>query len=82
MELYARIGVTEYFLYDAERRYLPVPLMGFRLVNGSYVEVPQQTNGGFFLETLNLSIHLRDDSFGVYNPDTEMWLLSVEERAE
>lgn len=82
VDLYARIGVSEYFLYDAERRYLPSPLMAYRLVNGSYVEISQQANGGFFSEVLNLSIHLRDDTFGVYNPDTEMWLLSTEERAE
>ena len=64
VDLYAKIGVSEYFLYDAERRYLPSPLMGF------------------FAETLNLIIHLQDETFGVYNPDTEEWLQSAEERAE
>ena len=31
---YARMQVPAYFLYDPDRRYLPSPLMGFRLVEG------------------------------------------------
>ncbi len=81
-ELYARIGISEYFLYDAERRYLPSYLMGYRLDDGSYVEIPQQPDGGLFSETLHLTIHLQDDTIGVYNPGTEKWLQSAEERAE
>ena len=82
VELYAKIGISEYFLYDAERRYLPSYLMAFRLVDGSYVAISQRPDGGFFSETLNLTIHLQDDTFGVYDPDTEKWLLSAEERIE
>lgn len=82
VELYARIGISEYFLYDAERRYLPSYLMGYRLVDGSYVEISQQPDGGLFSEKLNLTIHLQDDTFGVYDPATEQWLQSAEERAE
>ncbi len=82
VELYAKIGISEYFLYDAERRYLPSYLMGYRLVDGSYVEILQQPDGGFFSETLNLTIHLLDDTIGVYDPGTGKWLQSAEERAE
>ena len=82
VELYTKIGISEYFLYDAERRYLPSSLIAFRLVDGNYVEIPQQPDGGFFSEILNLTIHSRDESFGVYDPSTEKWLLSAEERAE
>ncbi len=82
VELYAKIGISEYYLYDAERRYLPSPLMAFRLVDGENVEIPESHDGGFFSETLNLTIHLQDESFGVYDPNTEQWLLSAEERAE
>ena len=82
MKLYARIGITEYFLYDAERCYLPSSLMAFRLVDGEYVEIPQRPDGGFFSETLCLTFHLLDDSFGIHDPDTEKWLQSAEERAE
>ena len=82
ISLYAKIGITEYFLYDAERCYLPSSLMAFRLVDGEYVEIPQRPNGGFFSETLCLTFHLLDDSFGIHDPDTEKWLQSAEERAE
>ena len=82
VELYARIGISEYFLYDAERRYLPSYLMGYRLVDASYVEILPRPDGGYFSETLNLTIHLQDDTFGVYDPTTEQWLLSAEERIE
>ncbi len=82
VELYAKIGIPEYFLYDAERRYLPSDLMGYRLVDGNYVEILQRPDGGFFSETLNLAIYLQDESFGVYDPDTEKWLQSAEERVE
>lgn len=82
VKLYARMGISEYFLYDAERRYLPSFLMGYRLVDGSYDKIPQQPDGGFFSEILNLTIHLQDESFGVYDPTTERWLQSAEERVE
>ena len=82
MKLYAKIGISEYFLYDAERCYLPSSLMAFRLVDGEYVEIPQRPDGGFFSETLGLTFHLLDDSFGIHDPDTEKWLQSAEERAE
>ena len=82
VNLYATIGITEYFLYDAERLYLPSSLMAFRLVGGSYVEISQQADGGFFSEILNLTIYVQDESFGVYNPTTAEWLQSAEEKAE
>ena len=82
VELYAKIGIPEYFLYDAERRYLPSDLMGYRLVDGSYVEILQEPDGGFFSEILNLTIHSQDESFGVFDPSTEKWLLSAEEKVE
>ena len=82
MELYARIGISEYFLYDAERRYLPSYLMGYRLDDGKYVEIPQNPDEGFFSETLNLTFHLHDDTLDIYDPITEQWLLSAEEKAE
>ena len=82
MSVYARMGISEYFLYDAERCYLPSSLMAFRLVDGEYVEIPQRPDGGFLSEMLGLTFHLLDDSFGIYDPDVEKWLQSAEERAE
>ena len=82
MSLYAKIGISEYFLYDAERCYLPSSLMAFRLVDGEYVEIPQRPDGGFFSETLCLTFHLLEDSFGIYDPGTEKWLQTPAEAAD
>ena len=65
-EIYAAMGVTEYFLYDPFRCCLPAPLMGFRLFDGDYVEILPLANGGVPSETLNLEFLLQDDGIGVY----------------
>ena len=46
-ELYAEIGIPEYFLCDVDRRYLPTPLIGFRLVDGEYepIEISPNEHG-------------------------------------
>ncbi len=73
--LYAEVlGVREYFLYDAERKYLPAPLMGFRLVGSGYVAIRPEADGKVFSETLGLSLGLRGDSFGFYDPVALRWL--------
>ncbi|MXV73368.1 Uma2 family endonuclease [Candidatus Poribacteria bacterium] len=41
VDLYAALGIPEYFLYDAEGIYLPSPLMGFQLVDGAYVPIQE-----------------------------------------
>ena len=81
MELYARLGISEYFLYDVDRRYLPVPLMGFRLIDGEYVEIAPNADGGIASETLGLDFHLLADGFEIYDPVTRKWLQTPEEAA-
>ena len=81
-ELYASIGVREYFLYDAERRYLPSPLMGFRLVGGEYVPIPGRTDVSVASAVLNLDLHVLEDSLGFYHPVSEKWLETPAEAAE
>ncbi len=82
MRLYADIGIQEYFLYDVDGPYLPTPLMGFRLVDGDYVEIPTNANGGILAATLGLEFHLLDDGFGIYDPDRQQWLKSAAEAAK
>lgn len=65
-EIYAAMGVTEYFLYDPFRCCLPAPLIGFRLFDGDYVEILPLANGGVPSETLNLEFLLQNDGIGVY----------------
>ena len=81
MELYARLGIPEYFLCDVDRRYLPTPLMGFRLIDGEYVEIAANADGGISSEVLGLDFHLLADGFGIYDPETRNWLQTPEEVA-
>jgi Uma2 family endonuclease len=81
MKLYARLGISEYFLCDVDRSYLPTPLMGFRLVGGEYVEISPDADGGISSETLGLDFHLLADSFGIYDPRAGNWLQTPEEAA-
>ena len=82
--LYAEVlGVREYFLYDAERRHLPTPLMGFRLVGNTYVPIRPEADGKVFAETLGLFVGLRDDGFGFYDAVAGRWLETpMDEAAE
>ena len=82
VQLYAAIGIPEYFVYDVDRRYLPTPLLGFRLIGNEYVEIPALANGGLRSETLGLEFHVLEDSLGLYDPEAEAWLKTSAERAE
>lgn len=82
VQLYAEIGIPEYFLYDVDRRYLPTPLMGFRLMGRDYVEIQALAKGGILAATLGLEFHLLDDGFGIYDPAARDWLKTAAEAAE
>lgn len=82
MALYARMNIPDYFLYDPDRRYLPSPLMGFRLVAGTYVEIAPDNDGGIRSEILGLNFHLTEDGLTLYNPQAQEWLQTRAEKAE
>ncbi len=42
-DLYASLGVSEYFLYDPRAEYLTPPLQGYRLQEGKYRPLPAVT---------------------------------------
>ena len=82
MQIYADLGITDYFLCDIEGLYLPTPLMGFTLVDGKYQPVPQAPDGGVHSEMLGLELHLQPDALQFYDPATGGWLQTPEETAE
>ena len=82
VQLYAEIGIPEYFVYDVDRRYLPSPLLGFRLIGDDYVEIASLATGGLPSVTLGLEFHALDDNLGIYDPEAEAWLKTSAERAE
>ena len=79
---YARMNIPEYFLYDPDRRYLPSPLMGFRLVEGAYVEIAPDADGGIPSEILGISFHLTAEGLALHDPVSEQWLQTRAEKAE
>lgn len=81
MSLYASMGISEYFLYDVDRRYLPSPLIGFRLVGGTYVEIPRNVDGSISSATLGGSFHLLDEGLGIYDTAADRWLQTPAEIA-
>ena len=81
MELYASLGIQDYFLYDAEGLYLPSPLMGFTLVDGVYVAISPGTTGELHSPSLGLDFQVDDDGLGIYDPVAGEWLQTPAESA-
>jgi Uma2 family endonuclease len=54
-ELYAQIGVKEYFVFDSENRYLNPPLQGFRSMHGKSIPM-EWTNGVLVSKQLGLNL--------------------------
>ena len=63
-DVYAKLGVSEYFLYDPRAEYLTPPLQGFRLHEGEYRPLPAVTvlsNRGVAVTSVVLGLELRDE---------------------
>ena len=82
MQIYADLGITDYFLCDIEGLYLPTPLMGFTLVDRRYQPIPQATDGSVHSAVLGLALHLQPDALQFYDPTIGGWLQTPEEAAE
>jgi Uma2 family endonuclease len=94
-ELYERLGVREYFLFDPRSEHLPRQLMGYRLVkvaegNGDNgVEVRQQydelvaaADGSLLSAELGLRLVPRGIELDLVNPVTRQRLLPPREKTE
>ena len=81
-ELYASLGIQDYILYDAESLFLPSPLMGYTLVDGEYVPISDDGEGGLHSVVLGLDLHVADVGLGLYDPVAGAWLQTPAESAE
>ncbi len=83
-DLYASLGIQDYFLYDALGIYLPKPLMGFTLVDGGYVPISEDEDEdeGLHSDVLSLDFHVDDEGLGIYDPVAGAWLQTPTESAE
>ena len=81
MELYVSLGIQDYFLYDAEGLYLPSPIMGFTLIDGSYAPISAGIDGGLHSTTLGLDFHAGDVGLSIYDPVAGAWVQTPAESA-
>ncbi len=82
--IYAGMGVTEYWRFDPEGAYFPVPLVGERLVNGEYKPIELDTDADGILrghsDVLGLDICVRGElELRLYDPANGEWLRSHQE---
>ena len=74
MELYASLGIQDYFLYDAEGLYLPSPIMGFTLADGLYAPISAGPDRGLHSTALGLDFYVGDVGLGIYDSVGDNWL--------
>jgi len=70
MDLYAELGVREYFVYDVEHEELEPPLVGYRLVEDAYVLMPPDENGKLYSAEMQLELQEVDGALRLINPRT------------
>ena len=92
-DIYAQIGVAEYWRFDPEGTHYPVPLIGERLVSGEYEPITVETDANGVLRAhsavlgLDLCVRHGIEEFEgrtllelrLYNPTTGEWLRSHQE---
>jgi Uma2 family endonuclease len=78
-QLYARLGVREYFLCDPEKEYLPEPLIGWRLEGGQYLPVNANESGRLPSEVLGLDLICVATQLRFVDPQTGEALPTEEE---
>ncbi len=80
-DLYERLGVEEYFLFDPYREYLRPPLQGYRLDGRRYRRIPEEADGSLLSTTLGVAI--RNNEFRLLLTDlaTGVPLLRPQEMA-
>ena len=86
-DTYARIGVSEYWLYDPIGGCFDPRLQGFRLVEGRYEPIPVTERTGSVLtgysKALTLELRLySDDRFRFHDPASGRDLPSLDEEAQ
>jgi Uma2 family endonuclease len=81
-QLYARLGVKEYFVFDPEGRYLDPVLQGFRLVKGQSVPMKPAADGSLISKELGLRLVPEGGMLRLIDLATGQPVLTRLERAE
>jgi Uma2 family endonuclease len=80
-DLFAKLGVHEYFLHDPTGEYLEPSLQGYRMVSGSYQQIAPDSQGGLFSEELGLSLRVTDGDLNLFDPNSGKRILTNAETA-
>lgn len=80
-DLYARLGVQEYYLYDPLAEYLHPALQGYRLEGGTYRPMTPDADGAFLSDALGMRLVLVDGRLRLRDARSGVDLLSPAERA-
>ncbi len=80
-DIYAALGVREYFLFDPLGEYLRPRLQGFRLIDGSYEPMTPREHGSLLSDVLGLELHPRGEQLRLNDPESGHWLLTYAEQA-
>jgi Uma2 family endonuclease len=81
-ELYARQGVTEFFLFDPEASYLKPRLQGFRLKKSKYVALPPAEDGSLMSAELGLRLLAEGEMLRLIRAKSGKRILTRAEKAE
>lgn len=78
LEIYGELGAEEYYILDPEFAYLPAPMLAFRRQSGRLLSAPVNDDR-IFSPRLNLEIVRAKNTFRLFNPQTNEFLLTLDE---
>ena len=79
--MYEKFGAEEYYILDSEFAFLSAPLMAFHRKGGKLVEA-EVIDNRIFSPHLGLEIVRTENTFRLFNPDTNEFLSTLEEAEE
>jgi hypothetical protein len=81
-ELYSRLGIKEYFMFDPDQEYLDPPLQGYRLEGSAYAKIVPDEHGRLFSRELNVHLCIGEGHIQFLLPNSGERLLTGAERSE
>ncbi len=78
LDFYGEYGAEEYYIFDPEFAYLPAPLMAFHR-QGEKLVRQEIADNKIFSPRLGLEITRKENTFRFFNPNTNEFLLTLEE---
>jgi Uma2 family endonuclease len=78
-QLYEKLRIPEYFLYDPTADYLRPPLQGYRLTDNRYVRIEPDSSGRLLCSELSLWLRVEDGELVMYDCESGQRLLTEAE---